>query len=210
MWRRCRTCRAWPPRPDVKVLQTNELRTIFFAFNLGDALPPTEGREPVQGQTGARGAVSARSTSSDAAARRCAAVRATPARWSLPPFPAMRRSRTSACPSTPTAQGCSPPPGYPNGFAFNLDCMNDGYVNEEEICQAVAAMWSVSAEGDAAIAPRCDPDAEAHQGRVRRAPLGWANEPMIDAYSLLVQVVRARAAPAACSTGAAGDPRSTR
>ena len=30
--------------------------------------------------------------------------------------------------------------GYPDGFALTMDCPNDRYVNDEEICQAVAAM----------------------------------------------------------------------
>ena len=32
--------------------------------------------------------------------------------------------------------------GYPNGFEVTLDCPNNRYVNDERICQAVAAMWS--------------------------------------------------------------------
>jgi peptide/nickel transport system substrate-binding protein len=30
--------------------------------------------------------------------------------------------------------------GYPNGFSVSMDCPNDRYVNDEAICQAVAAM----------------------------------------------------------------------
>ena len=30
--------------------------------------------------------------------------------------------------------------GYPNGFALELDCSNDRYVNDEAICQAIVAM----------------------------------------------------------------------
>ena len=30
--------------------------------------------------------------------------------------------------------------GYPNGFAVRLDCPNDRYINDEQICQAVTAM----------------------------------------------------------------------
>src|SRR5262249_30597773 len=30
--------------------------------------------------------------------------------------------------------------GYPNGFEVMMDCPNDRYVNDEAICQAVAAM----------------------------------------------------------------------
>ena len=32
--------------------------------------------------------------------------------------------------------------GYPNGFDVRLNCPNNRYVNDEEICQAVAAMWA--------------------------------------------------------------------
>jgi peptide/nickel transport system substrate-binding protein len=32
--------------------------------------------------------------------------------------------------------------GYPNGFEITLDCPNNRYINDEQICQAVAAMWS--------------------------------------------------------------------
>ena len=32
--------------------------------------------------------------------------------------------------------------GYPQGFEVTLDCPNNRYVNDEEICQAVASMWA--------------------------------------------------------------------
>jgi peptide/nickel transport system substrate-binding protein len=32
--------------------------------------------------------------------------------------------------------------GYSNGFEVTLDCPNNRYVNDERICQALAAMWS--------------------------------------------------------------------
>jgi peptide/nickel transport system substrate-binding protein len=32
--------------------------------------------------------------------------------------------------------------GYGNGFAVTLDCPNNRYVNDEKICQALAAMWA--------------------------------------------------------------------
>ncbi len=32
--------------------------------------------------------------------------------------------------------------GYPKGFEVTLDCPNNRYVNDEKICQALAAMWS--------------------------------------------------------------------
>ncbi|MCB4822556.1 ABC transporter substrate-binding protein [Roseicella aerolata] len=32
--------------------------------------------------------------------------------------------------------------GYPQGFAVTLDCPNNRYINDEQICQNIAAMWS--------------------------------------------------------------------
>jgi peptide/nickel transport system substrate-binding protein len=32
--------------------------------------------------------------------------------------------------------------GYPQGFEVTLDCPNNRYINDEEICQAVTAMWA--------------------------------------------------------------------
>jgi peptide/nickel transport system substrate-binding protein len=32
--------------------------------------------------------------------------------------------------------------GYPNGFTVTLDCPNNRYINDEQICQAIAAMWT--------------------------------------------------------------------
>jgi peptide/nickel transport system substrate-binding protein len=32
--------------------------------------------------------------------------------------------------------------GYPDGFEFQLNCPNNRYVNDEEICQALMSMWA--------------------------------------------------------------------
>jgi ABC-type transport system substrate-binding protein len=32
--------------------------------------------------------------------------------------------------------------GFPNGFEITLDCPNNRYINDEQICQAVVAMWA--------------------------------------------------------------------
>jgi peptide/nickel transport system substrate-binding protein len=32
--------------------------------------------------------------------------------------------------------------GYPDGFEITLDCPNDRYVNDEEICKTLASMWA--------------------------------------------------------------------
>jgi len=32
--------------------------------------------------------------------------------------------------------------GYPDGFEVTLDCPNNRYINDEELCQAISAMWA--------------------------------------------------------------------
>ena len=40
------------------------------------------------------------------------------------------------------ARGLMSDAGYPQGFEVALDCPNNRYINDEEICVALAAMWS--------------------------------------------------------------------
>ncbi|MFM9916325.1 MAG: ABC transporter substrate-binding protein [Rhizobacter sp.] len=42
----------------------------------------------------------------------------------------------------PTARQLMADAGYPQGFEVTLDCPNNRYINDEEICQALAAMWA--------------------------------------------------------------------
>jgi peptide/nickel transport system substrate-binding protein len=40
--------------------------------------------------------------------------------------------------------------GYPNGFGITLDCPNNRYINDEQICQAIVAMWGARRRAGAA------------------------------------------------------------
>jgi peptide/nickel transport system substrate-binding protein len=42
----------------------------------------------------------------------------------------------------PAAKQSMADAGYPQGFEVTLDCPNNRYINDEEICQALAAMWA--------------------------------------------------------------------
>lgn len=83
--------------------------------------------------------------------------------------------------------------GYPDGFSFSLVCDNDSYVNEEEICQAATAMWArVGLKADLDVGPTSLQTAKFESGKFDVGILGWANEPMIDSYSILVQVAHSK------------------
>ena len=42
----------------------------------------------------------------------------------------------------PAAKKLMAEAGYPDGFEVTMDCPNNRYVNDERICQALAAMWA--------------------------------------------------------------------
>jgi peptide/nickel transport system substrate-binding protein len=47
--------------------------------------------------------------------------------------------------------------GYPDGFEVTLDCPNNRYVNDEKICQALAAMWTqIGVKTDVTAMPRAN------------------------------------------------------
>ncbi len=89
--------------------------------------------------------------------------------------------------------------GYPNGFEIQLNCPNNRYINDEEICQNVAVMW-------ARIGVRTKLAAEAMATFIQKVQnfdtslylLGWGVATM-DAQYTLQSLVRTR------TTGADGN-----
>ncbi|UYV38020.1 ABC transporter substrate-binding protein [Rhodobacteraceae bacterium D3-12] len=76
--------------------------------------------------------------------------------------------------------------GYPDGFAFNLNCPNDRYVNDEGICQAMAAMLAQSGfEPRLVTEPRQMHFQKVDTAKVDVYMLGWATLPMLDGFSVL-------------------------
>ena len=85
--------------------------------------------------------------------------------------------------------------GYPNGFKTKLDCTNDRYIADEQICVAIAAMWKrvgidveLKTESRATYFPRQD------RGETDVYMLGWATLPPMDSYSVLSAIFASRGA----------------
>jgi peptide/nickel transport system substrate-binding protein len=84
--------------------------------------------------------------------------------------------------------------GYPQGFEVTLNCPNNRYINDEKICQALAAMWAkinvkikLDAQPRATYFPRLDKlDTSLYM-------LGWGGA-ITDAETALTPVLRSRAA----------------
>ena len=84
--------------------------------------------------------------------------------------------------------------GYPQGFEVTLNCPNNRYINDEKICQALAAMWArinikvrLDAQPRAVYFPRLD------KLDVSLYMLGWGGA-ITDAETTLTPVLRNRGA----------------
>jgi peptide/nickel transport system substrate-binding protein len=80
--------------------------------------------------------------------------------------------------------------GYPNGFKTNLNCPNDRYINDEQTCVAIAAMWTrvgiqteLKTESRATYFPRQD------RGEFDVYMIGWATLPAMDGFSVLASLL---------------------
>jgi peptide/nickel transport system substrate-binding protein len=131
--------------PKVKTLEGNEVRTIFFAMDEGsDELrgSSVKGKNPFKDKR-VREALSI-SIDREAIKRTIMRGLAIPAGIMVAP---------GVNGNTPDidqplkvdldkARRLLAEAGYPNGFEIPLNCPNNRYVNDEQICIAVVAMWS--------------------------------------------------------------------
>jgi peptide/nickel transport system substrate-binding protein len=79
--------------------------------------------------------------------------------------------------------------GVPEGLAFEFNCLSDGLVNEEQVCQALSSMWSrIGLSPKLDVAPRAVQTPKRTNGTTDLYTLGWATLPMLDAYSPLLQI----------------------
>ena len=80
--------------------------------------------------------------------------------------------------------------GYPNGFSVTLDCPNDRYNNDEQICQAVTARWRRSASRSTCrpASRRCtSPKLQKVHSELLPAGLGRADARFTDVFTFLYQ-----------------------
>jgi peptide/nickel transport system substrate-binding protein len=89
--------------------------------------------------------------------------------------------------------------GYPEGFEVTLDCPNNRYVNDEEICQALAAMWAqVGVKVRVNAMPRTLYFPKLEKLDTSMYLLGWGGS-VTDAETTLTPIMRSR------SSGGVGD-----
>jgi peptide/nickel transport system substrate-binding protein len=75
--------------------------------------------------------------------------------------------------------------GYPDGFDVTLDCPNNRYINDEEICQAVVAMWAkIGVRARLNAMPRATYFQKIQQFDTSLYLLGWATATFDALYTL--------------------------
>ncbi|WP_415721361.1 ABC transporter substrate-binding protein [Photobacterium ganghwense] len=83
--------------------------------------------------------------------------------------------------------------GYQDGFNIAFDCVQGAYINAEQWCQAVQRYWAkVGINASLNMHPRSTYSTIRDQGKTDIAVLGWANLPLIDAYSINQQLLHSK------------------
>jgi peptide/nickel transport system substrate-binding protein len=131
--------------PGLKVLQTPELRTVYLGFDQArDELTQSsvKGKNPFKDLRVRKAFYQA--IDENAIATKVMRGLATPTALMIGPgvngFDPSLNQRFPF--DQAAAKKLLADAGYPEGFEVAMDCPNDRYVNDEEICQAVAAMLS--------------------------------------------------------------------
>ncbi len=84
--------------------------------------------------------------------------------------------------------------GYPQGFEVTLDCPNNRYINDEEICLALAAMWAqVGVKVRVNAMPRAQYFPKLQKLDTSMYMLGWGGS-ITDAETTLTPIMRSRGA----------------
>lgn len=83
--------------------------------------------------------------------------------------------------------------GYENGFNIAFDCVSGAYISAEQWCPAIQRFWAkVGINSDLAMHPRSTYSTIRDQGKTDVGVLGWANLPLVDAYSINQQLIHSK------------------
>ena len=182
-------------QPGLKLLLATELRTIFFTFNLAQDKLMSGEPNPFRDQRVRKAMYQAL----DVDQLRRVVMRGqsrTTGALVAPAIPGYRPVQDQRLPfDLVAAKRLMTEAGVPDGFSMTLVCTPEGYVNEEQICQAAAVMWAkLGIKVALQLGPRAAVTQRRVAGQFDMTPLGWANEPAIDAASLLIQVLHSKTA----------------
>jgi peptide/nickel transport system substrate-binding protein len=183
--------------PNVKLLERTDIRTIMLGMNRQDEL--VEGGKNPLNDLKVRQALQ-HSIDLDLLRERVmrgkSRVAGTVVAPEIPGY--SKELDTPAVYDPEKAKALLADAGYPDGFEFTFVCANDRYVNEEQVCQAIASMWArIGLKPKLDTGPRSVQTPKFTGGKTDVYAIGWATEPMLDSYSILIQILHTK-------TGTAG------
>ena len=83
--------------------------------------------------------------------------------------------------------------GFADGFAMGLDCPNDRYINDEEICLAIAGMWAqIGVETALTTQTKANHFPKVDKAETDAYMIGWATLPAMDGFSPLNAMLATR------------------
>ena len=177
--------------PNITVKKRTELRTVFVAFNRKEKLE--DGRPNPFNDLRVRQAFEA-SIDRDLINTKVMRKLARPSGSLIAPeLAGYAKSLDTYQPADPKlAQKLLADAGMKD-LPFTYMCMNDESINEEDICSGIANMLTRGGfKPNVDIAPRAVQTPKRTNGKADVFNLSWANEPTLDAYSLLSQVLSSR------------------
>jgi peptide/nickel transport system substrate-binding protein len=134
--------------PKLKIVSTESTRTIFFPVNvIDDAAPLTFDANGEKLKSNPFKDVRVRraltiSIDRNAIASRIMEGAATPVYQGVTRTSDFAIDIDATKPNVAQAKQLLNEAGFPKGFTFTLGCPNDRYVNDADVCQAIAQMWS--------------------------------------------------------------------
>lgn len=172
----------------IEVKAMTELRTVFVGFNRRETLP--DGRPNPFNDLRVRQAVEA-AIDRDLINERIMRGLARPSGSLIAPDVAgYAKSLDTYDPADPEKAAALLKEAGVEGLNFTYTCMNDESINEEDFCQAIARMLSrVGMQPDMDMGPRAVQSPKRTRGEIEMFNISWANEPTLDAFSLLSQVL---------------------
>lgn len=85
-----------------------------------------------------------------------------------------------------TAKSLMEQAGYADGFQVGLNCPNDRYIADEQICLAIASMWAkIGVKANVGVESKTTYFPHQDNGDFDIYMLGWASLPPMDGYSVL-------------------------
>lgn len=180
--------------PGLKVIEEPSLRVIFLGLNWRDALQVAPGQKNPLKDVRVRRAL-AHAIDLDTIQKRVMRGKSRNLGVMVaPPVPGYSQAIDKPYEFNPElSKKLLAEAGLASGFKTRLSCPNDRYINDEQICIAIAAMWSrIGVTAELAIESKTTYFPKVDKGETDIYMLGWATLPPMDGFSVLSALLATR------------------